>query len=242
LRIIAREPQCEALIEECLALPRSTVLSFLNAHALNVSWISQSARNAFQQSDVLLLDGSGMALLMRFLGTSPGMNMNGTDLIPRILAKAGGRKVAIYGTTEPYLGRAAAALRGAGVDVIGTLDGFREIDAYEDDVRLRRPDIVILAMGMPKQEICSVRLREAAVWPCLIINGGAIADFLGGKVERAPKMLRSLGMEWTFRLAQEPRRLFYRYVVGGFLFAARGTALVLRRIALRGTGQDQAFW
>jgi len=71
-----------------------------------------------------------------------------------------------------------------------------------------------MAMGMPKQEEVSVRLREALAHPVLIVNGGAILDYIGGKVPRAPRLMRQVGMEWLFRLAVEPRRLFSRYVLG----------------------------
>ena len=57
--------------------------------------------------------------------------------------------------------------------------------------------------------------------PCLIVCGGAILDFLGGKVSRAPLWLRRLGGEWIFRLMREPKRLFMRYVVGNPLFLLR---------------------
>ena len=73
---------------------------------------------------------------------------------------------------------------------------------------------------MPKQEAVAARLAASGV-PCLIVCGGAILDFLGGKVARAPGWLRRLGGEWVFRLVKEPRRLFMRYVVGNPMFLLR---------------------
>jgi exopolysaccharide biosynthesis WecB/TagA/CpsF family protein len=78
-------------------------------------------------------------------------------------------------------------------------------------------------MGMPKQEIVAARLAASGV-PCLIVCGGAILDFLGGKVSRAPQWVRGLGCEWVFRLLSEPKRLFSRYVVGNPLFILRTLA------------------
>ena len=63
--------------------------------------------------------------------------------------------------------------------------------------------------------------RDRAERPCLIVCGGAILDFLGGKVSRAPAWLRRLGGEWIFRLVKEPKRLFMRYVVGNPAFLIR---------------------
>jgi exopolysaccharide biosynthesis WecB/TagA/CpsF family protein len=75
-------------------------------------------------------------------------------------------------------------------------------------------------MGMPKQEAVAARLANSGV-PCLIVCGGAILDFLGGKVSRAPQWMRRLGCEWVFRLISEPKRLFTRYVVGNPMFLLR---------------------
>jgi exopolysaccharide biosynthesis WecB/TagA/CpsF family protein len=69
------------------------------------------------------------------------------------------------------------------------------------------------------------------VSPCVIVCGGAIIDFLGGKVSRAPLWLRRMGMEWAYRLAVEPMRLFRRYVIGNPLFLSRALRLAsFRRI------------
>jgi N-acetylglucosaminyldiphosphoundecaprenol N-acetyl-beta-D-mannosaminyltransferase len=78
----------------------------------------------------------------------------------------------------------------------------------------------VLGMGMPKQEAIAARLAASGV-PCLVVCGGAILDFLGGKVTRAPNWVRRLGCEWMFRLIGEPQRLFRRYVVGNPMFLLR---------------------
>jgi exopolysaccharide biosynthesis WecB/TagA/CpsF family protein len=80
-------------------------------------------------------------------------------------------------------------------------------------------------MGMPKQERVAALLARHLDYPCLIICGGAILDFLGGKVTRAPKAFRRIGMEWLYRFMLEPKRLFKRYMVGNFVFLYRGYRL-----------------
>ena len=71
-------------------------------------------------------------------------------------------------------------------------------------------------------------LRAAVGYPCLIVCGGAIIDFMGGKTSRAPTWIRSTGMEWAWRLAQEPKRLFERYIIGNPVFLARALSLARR--------------
>jgi N-acetylglucosaminyldiphosphoundecaprenol N-acetyl-beta-D-mannosaminyltransferase len=80
---------------------------------------------------------------------------------------------------------------------------------------------------MPRQELVARSLRAQLDYPCLIVCGGAIIDFLGGKTARAPVWMRRLGLEWVYRLVQEPGRLFRRYVLGNPLFLARALRLRL---------------
>ena len=121
-----------------------------------------------------------------------------------------------------------------GVNVSHTIMRIRlaRPDLYDEYLRLaarESPHLVVLAMGMPRQERLARALRAAAQGPCLIICGGAIADFLGGRYARAPRWLQRLGLEWCWRLAREPRRLFGRYVLGNPLFLARALWLALSR-------------
>ena len=69
-------------------------------------------------------------------------------------------------------------------------------------------------MGMPKQEQLAYEIQKNIQGSGIIICGGAIIDFKAGKVKRAPKIFRTLSLEWLYRLMNEPRRLFKRYVIG----------------------------
>ncbi|MFK3776052.1 WecB/TagA/CpsF family glycosyltransferase [Pseudomonas sp. NPDC089406] len=198
-----------------------TVLGFVNAHALNLVAGDSRYAASLSAADLLLRDGGGMAILLRRLGREPGLNMNGTDLIPRLLLAYQGRRVAFWGTREPYLSQAAAHCQARyGVDIVSRHEGFADTDTYLALARRLQPELIVLGMGMPRQEAVAASLA-ALGQPCLIVCGGAILDFLGGKVSRAPRWLRRLGGEWLYRLAKEPRRLFMRYVVGNPLFLLR---------------------
>lgn len=161
--------------------------------------------------------------------------MNGTDFIPRLMAAYRGRKVAFWGTRQPYLNQAVQRCETEfGVVPVSVHDGFASLETYLQLAREQQPELIVLGMGMPKQEAVAARLA-AVGGPCLIVCGGAILDFLGGKVSRAPPWLRRLGGEWAYRLLREPKRLFMRYVVGNPLFLLR--TLLYRKAAdsARGT-------
>ncbi|BBH45964.1 WecB/TagA/CpsF family glycosyltransferase [Pseudomonas sp. KU43P] len=221
MRRVADPADEQRVLRTLSTVGQPMVLGFVNAHALNLV-----ARNAdFHQSllaaDLLLRDGSGMAILFRRLALDPGLNMNGTDLIPMLLTAYQGRRVALWGSREPALSAAARRCEASfGVTPVSLHDGFAEVDTYLALARALQPELIILGMGMPKQEAVAARLASIGV-PCLIVCGGAIIDFLGGKVTRAPRWLRRLGGEWIFRLMKEPKRLFMRYVVGNPMFIWR---------------------
>lgn len=214
LRIIEDEAAEEALLVELTRIDRPLILSFVNAHAVNLGWDQPGMLEGLMRSDVLLRDGIGVKLGLRAFHRRYGLNMNGTDFIPRIARAYVGRSVALFGTRSPWLDNARRTLEGWGLKVVASHEGFDPPETYLRLAAESKPDLILMAMGMPKQEEISVKLREALSHPVLIVNGGAVLDYLGGKVPRAPRVMRETGTEWLFRLAVEPRRLFRRYVVG----------------------------
>ena len=190
------------------------VISFLNMYGILQAQQSTEFADILAQSDILFRDGIGVELVMKQAGMAPGVNLNGTDLIPRIIAAfAPDTPIALFGTRDPALSGAAEVLRARGYRDLDLLDGFHDIDAYVDRLRQTPARLVILAMGMPKQERVS---RAIAACPefrdrdMVVVNGGAILDFMSGQVTRAPEWMRRANLEWLFRLSREPRRLARR--------------------------------
>lgn len=206
---------------------RPWMAAFLNAHAVNLCAADPGVRAAFASADLVLRDGIGMKILLRMLGRAPGANANGTDLIPAFALRPSVR-VALYGAVPGVAEAAAAALRARGGHVVAARHGFHPAERYVEWLREDAPDIVILGMGAPRQERLALRLRAAADRPVGILCGGAVLDFLAGRVRRAPRWMRRLGLEWLHRLALEPRRLGRRYLIGNPLFLARAARLALR--------------
>lgn len=226
VRVNSTEGEQE-LLESLSSTSQPLVLAFVNAHAMNCAAASREFFDAVTSADIILRDGIGMAILLRLLGQTPGLNLNGTDLIPKIMRQFAGRPVALFGTEEPYLARARETVnsRLAPGSLCITAHGFLDTASYLRLAAEYRPSLIVLGMGMPRQEEVARALRAALTFPCLVVCGGAIIDFLGGKTSRAPGWMRGMGMEWVFRLALEPRRLFMRYVIGNPLFIARALSL-----------------
>jgi N-acetylglucosaminyldiphosphoundecaprenol N-acetyl-beta-D-mannosaminyltransferase len=226
------ETQSEkAKLLDLLSHPISAkTLAFANAHALNCVVGSNDFYDAISSADCILRDGSGMATLFRLLKKEPGLNLNGTDLIPVLIQRFNGRSIAIFGTQAPYLERGLDVVthKLAPLSTCVSADGFQTSGVYSQLAKTARPELIVLGMGMPKQERIAADLRAALDYPCLIVCGGAIIDFLGGRTRRAPQWIRKTGFEWLFRLGMEPKRLFQRYVIGNPTFLARAFVLANR--------------
>ncbi|RYZ11973.1 MAG: glycosyltransferase [Comamonadaceae bacterium] len=217
----------DALLARLAQPERPCVLAFANASAMNHAVGSAAFFDSLHGADTVLRDGSGMAVLYRMLDLAPGRNLNGTDFIPRLVRAFNGRSIALFGTCEPYLSRALTTIDRtlAPNSPQCMAHGFLETEAYVALAIERHPELIVLGMGMPRQEEVAAALRRALSHPCLIVCGGAIIDFLGGRTPRAPEWMRGMGLEWLHRLGHEPRRLFRRYVLGNPVFLARAMRL-----------------
>jgi exopolysaccharide biosynthesis WecB/TagA/CpsF family protein len=225
----------EQLLDWLLRPGEARVLAFVNAHAMNLVAESEPFYQALMSADVVVRDGVGVSLLMQLCNQAPGQNLNGTDLIPKMLARANGQPVALFGTREPWLTQASKAVSEqlAPDSACVVAHGFLPLQEYIRIAAQHRPRVIVLGMGMPKQEEVALMLRAALGAPCLIVCGGAIIDFLGGKVPRAPRWMRRSGLEWLFRLGREPLRLWNRYVHGNPLFMKRALLMAVRSLRHR---------
>ncbi len=218
IQIVKNSESIDNLGTRLAGRPEVIIISWVNAHTLTVALKDSGLAASLLRSTILLRDGVGISVLFRLLGKDAGINLNGTDVIPRILRQYTGRRVALLGSREPYLSKAAEAVEKLGCRVALRMDGFQEPEVYTRQLVTNEVDVVVLGMGVPKQHEVALFLTKKLVRPILILNGGAILDFMADRFPRAPKLWRRLRLEWLFRLRQEPRRLWRRYTVEGALF------------------------
>ncbi len=216
----------QATIEAVLAPGRRTV-AFLNAHCANVMARDTSYADALRQADMILPDGIGVDLAARMTGQRLTANLNGTDFVPALLrtARPRGLSVFLFGGTPGTAERAADRLCRdlPGLRVVGTRDGFSGADdetAAIDAINASGADILIVAMGVPRQDVWLAQNAERLA-PRIRLGVGALLDFLAGNVRRAPVAIRQARCEWVWRLAIEPRRMAGRYLIGNATFLAR---------------------
>ncbi len=215
--VAVSQDQGERLIETLLSTEVPLSVGFINQHAFNLCQKHSDINRDFLALDVLLRDGIGIELAMKLFKLEPGSNLNGTDFIPKLVEQSKGCNVMAFGTQEPWLSQGVEAL-GVAEYCSTKLDGFVAIVQYiaqfEQAFDADKLNLVILAMGMPKQEQLARELKAVAKGKVVIVCGGAILDFASGRVERAPAWVRRANLEWAYRLFKEPKRLFNRYVIG----------------------------
>lgn len=177
-------------------------------------------RGILRDADLVLCDGMPLVWASRLRGQPLPGRVAGADLVPALLRRAEerGQRVFLLGAGPGVAAAAAARIRarhprlrdlGHASPPAGTLE---ELGAPGLLARIRaaRPDLLLVAFGCPKQEKWIARHRESLGVP-VSIGVGATLDFLAGRVRRAPAWVGRCGLEWCFRLAQEPRRLAGRY-------------------------------
>jgi N-acetylglucosaminyldiphosphoundecaprenol N-acetyl-beta-D-mannosaminyltransferase len=182
-----------------------------------------------ERAAFILADGMPLVWASRLQKTPLPERVAGSDLIWKICERAAqqGQRIFLLGGAPGVAEEAARLLpeRYHGLAIAGTAcPPFRTWTSEEEDaliaqIRTTRPHILFVAFGQPKGELWIAKNYEKLIIP-ICVQVGASIDFIAGKVRRAPRWMQRTGLEWAFRLAQEPRRLLGRYARNG-LFLIR---------------------
>ena len=200
-------------------------------------------RAAYATASLVLADGMPVVMASRILKRRLPERVTGSDLVPALFAAANpdsGLRVFLLGALPGVAPRAAANIERRWphvkvVDVYSPPLGFEHQTAENEAILARiaaaAPDVLVVGLGAPKQEIWVHQHRLRLRVPVALCAGAAI-DFLAGEKPRAPRWMRSAGLEWLHRLASEPRRLALRYVRDAWIFPR----LVWREWRMHGLG------
>jgi N-acetylglucosaminyldiphosphoundecaprenol N-acetyl-beta-D-mannosaminyltransferase len=214
-------------------IPRQIVT--VNLDFVQRAETSTAFRQVINESDLAVLDGRPLVWMARHAGIDCE-RVTGPDLISILceLSAQHGHKLFLLGSGPGVAEAAEAQMQRSfpGVQVCGTLSPpFTEYPftmELESEINARileaQPDILLVAFGCPKQDFWIYdHLRQLNV-PISIGIGGSL-DFIAGRVPRAPQVLQRWGLEWLYRLRQEPRRLWRRYLANDLPFALRLIAM-----------------
>jgi N-acetylglucosaminyldiphosphoundecaprenol N-acetyl-beta-D-mannosaminyltransferase len=220
------------------AADRARVIAVCTVHSVMTARTDPALHAAIAAADLATPDGMPLVWTLRASGNPGQQRVYGPDFMEMALpwGVQHGLRHYFYGATEATLAslRARTAERAPGVEVVGAYaPPFRPLTEEEEaavlqDIRDSGADVVWVGLGLPKQELWMHRV--APQLPGVVMVGvGAAFDFLAGSVRQAPDWIQGMGLEWLYRLAMEPRRLWRRYAVNNPLFVV----LVLRQLWLR---------
>jgi N-acetylglucosaminyldiphosphoundecaprenol N-acetyl-beta-D-mannosaminyltransferase len=197
--------------------------------ALNVAKLVNARTNAeldrdVRASDIVGIDGMGIVYALRLLGHTVPQRVAGVDLFESLMVQCASRGLRPYllGATPEVLGAARRNLseRYPGLIFAGSHHGYftpEQENSVCDQIRASGADCLFIAMPTPRKERFMARHRDSLGVPFVMGVGGTL-DVVAGSVKRAPALVQSLGLEWAYRMMQEPRRLAARYFRTNLIF------------------------
>lgn len=206
---------------------KKVVAQFVNADCLNKAYCDKEYRSTLSKAQHIFADGSGIALAGKITQQKVVDNVNGTDLFPLLCEKSQetGMRIFLLGARPNIAKRARQNMHRQypGAKIVGVHNGYfdeDDTDAVIEKINVSKADVLLVAMGAPTQELW-IDQHHKKINAKVCIGVGGLFDFYSGRISRAPLWLRTLGCEWTWRLLQEPSRMWQRYLIGNFVFVLR---------------------
>jgi N-acetylglucosaminyldiphosphoundecaprenol N-acetyl-beta-D-mannosaminyltransferase len=234
-------------MDESVERAKSLILSggfhqhvVVNAAKLVASHDDHVLRATINACSIVNADGQSVVWASKFLGDPLPERVAGIDFMDRLVQESANEGLSIYllGAKQKVVEEVALRFRQRGANVVGLSDGYWRKSGYTDSDVVRRiaslrPNILFVAIPSPlKEEFLAANITDLKANLCVGVGGSF--DVVAGETRRAPLLLQKIGMEWFFRLVQEPRRMFIRYLVGNSRFVLLTIASVLRPDLPRG--------
>jgi len=223
--VTSYDDACDRLGEWIAAASGGYVVA-ANVHVVMTGVWQRDFQAVVNGARLVTADGMPLVWGLRLLGFANVQRVYGPALMLALCDRAvsEGWRIFLYGSTPEVLQRLQSNLetRFPGVKIVGSYaPPFRPLSAAEEAADRQRilasgADIVFVSLGCPKQERWMA--RQVAFLPAVLVGVGAAFSFHSGMVAQAPPWLMSLGLEWLFRLVQEPRRLWKRYLINNPAF------------------------
>ncbi len=198
---------------------RGALATYVNAHGLNVACSNPAYRALLQEAEAVIPDGMGVVWISQWLGHPMGRPVQHVELMEGVagVASAAGWRCYLLGGTEKTLQGATYWLkqRYPTLQIVGTHPGYFPAEASTAICRAinaAQPHLLVIGMGAPRQELWWKQHRDRLTVNLCWAVGGTL-ELMAGR-RRAPAWMQRHGMEWCYRLGQEPVRLWRRYLLG----------------------------
>lgn len=216
------------VVEELIAKDRKSQVCVTNAYSLVLMQKNKEFKTMADSADLVVADGKPLIWISRLYRKPILERVSGSDLVYGLSKKSTQKRYKLFflGSNPATLGKMVEnlkkifpSLRVAGVYSPPFKKQFSEREDEKMMALINRvkPDVLFVGLGAPKQERWIWEHKDKLRVP-VSIGVGAAFDFVAGTVKRAPKWMQKCGLEWLFRLCQEPRRLWKRYLIGNPVF------------------------
>lgn len=203
------------------------MIAYVNAHCINASFSDNEYREILKQADLVYAGGKGVVWASKLFPQSLPERVNILDFFDKLAKRLIKNNITLYllGGKPEVVKKAVCELkkRFSGLSILGFHHGFFKPEMEADiikEINMLKPHILLVGMGVPKQEKwINKYLNQLDVNLCWAV--GAVFSNFSGIFTRAPNWMIKCGLEWLYRLFQEPKRLWRRYLIGNFVFVYR---------------------
>ncbi len=215
---ILREPDLDQAVQAALTRTSPNVFSYLNLHVLHQATKHKALQEALNAADEVYCDSDGLRIWLDWKRKISLEKLTGADFMPDLLGRMGREGVSIFllGGEKESVEKARMKIEtmSGGITVLGHHHGYfdeAESDRMIETVNRLKPQLLLVGLGTPRQEVWVHRYRHRLRVP-LIWCVGAWFDYLSGKEKRAPTWMLRHNLEWLFRWGQHPRGHTWRVV------------------------------
>jgi len=214
--------QASSKIDDLIDLKQGSYVCVSNVHMCMESFDDDKFREVVNSADLVIPDGRPLFWAQRLLGNKAAKQVRGQDIMSRICELSGEKSINIGlygGSSDDVLQDVVEKLKDShqGIEITYQYSPpFRKLDPNEmetviSNINEANVDVLFVGIGCPKQEYWMAENKNEI--DSVMLGVGAAFDFISGTKKHAPRWMQYLGLEWFFRLASEPTRLWRRYLI-----------------------------
>lgn len=215
-KLITDEGLVIQLVSEAVEKRMGCLITYFNQHCYNIYFSDKSYKELIDKKFTTYIDGTGIGFALKLFGRKISSPFNASDLNEKLFNYFIDKKYSVYLVGGKISENIITQKSSNKLKPAGYLQGYFKSEEEEGLIQKiieHKPDVVIVGMGVPKQELFSAKLAEKMPGKIIICVGNFL-EFYFGTIKRIPKNFRNTGIEWIYRLFLEPKRLWRRYILG----------------------------
>lgn len=233
---LIKQNEITVLIQKCVEERNKGWITGINGHALNLTYESVWLKDFYHHSLLNCSEGFGVVIAAFLSGVKIPKRKVWADWAYELLQMLEENEYSLFllGGTDEVGKKAVDNLHilYPKLNIVGQLNGYADLNQHDtviESINQKKPDIVFVALGMPKQEEWIYRnvdkLNATIFFPV-----GALLDYISGMKKRCPRWMSRIGVEWVYRLCTEPHKVWRRYLIGNPVLIWRSFVYLAKRV------------